>query len=182
LQIGNEDKVCERSARFKTRIGHHWYCQDCYTIYLNLHPKERKYSKGEQECMEVLQDMGVTFTQQFTLKSLGKKKFDFYFEFKKQKFLLEYDGSPHFQYVPYFHRTEEKYLLRKEVDVLKTTTAIAEDYFIIRIDHTCFESIQDNLLNALSKFDDIIENVFISKNCYFSNTSLYNYIIDNLSM
>jgi hypothetical protein len=177
-----ETLECRAAATTKTRLERIWYCQDCYTNYLKLHPKERKNSKGEEECYEILEDMGITFIQQFKLESLGKKKFDFYFRFQEQNYLLEYDGGSHFNFTQYFHKTDQNFLVQRKVDVLKTKTAIAEDYFIIRIDHKCFECIQDHILNALSKFDGIIENVFVSKNCYFSNVNMYKYIIDEISI
>ncbi len=129
-------------------------------------------SKGERMCFDILRKHNIISKPQFRLQSLGKKQFDFYFEHNNRKYLLEFDGNIHFEFREHIHKTESEFFQRQQVDVLKTKIAIDEHYFIIRIDYTNIKLIEVHLLKALEMDASI--------NYYFSNSSMYDYIIKNL--
>jgi hypothetical protein len=131
-----------------------------------------KMSKGELACEKLLTSKGIKSTPQFKLRSLGNKEFDFYFEWNNRKYLLEYDGEPHFQFIPFFHKTHDNFLHRQNVDVEKTTAGIKEDYFIIRIDYTALKSLELHLDTAL--------NLTENDTFYLSNPGMYHYMLPSL--
>jgi formylmethanofuran dehydrogenase subunit E len=148
------------SPKVKDHINNQTGCPKC------------RSSKGERLCFDILRKLDIASKPQFRLQSLGKKQFDFYFEHNNRKYLLEYDGIIHFEFREHIHKTEAEFFNRQQIDVLKTTVAIEEDYFIIRIDYTNIKLIEDHLLKALDMDSTI--------NCYFSNPAMYEYIIKNL--
>ncbi len=146
------------------------------TISSHIHRKSGcpkcNYSKGEQACEEILVAKGISFIPQYILETLPKKKFDFYFEHDNRKCLLEYDGGQHFEFTKFFHKTEETFKKRQHYDVLKTQEAINSEYFIIRIDYTCFDQISYHLNLALASAPTSM--------LYFSSPYMYEYISKHL--
>jgi hypothetical protein len=125
-------------------------------------------SKGELGCKHVLQSLGLSYQTQTQIPSLSKKRYDFSFIFQDKNYLLEFDGQYHFEYNDFFHRNEENFKERQQVDILKTTTAIQSGYCIIRIDYTQINCIEYHIRNAL------INNYLL----YVTDAILYKHILD----
>ena len=123
-------------------------------------------SHGEIACSDTLRKLGIEFNPQFSIKSLPKKKFDFFFKYEGKSFLLEFDGMQHFFFSTFFHRDEEEFKLRQEIDSLKQRTASGEGYSFIRIAYCDMDQIEDHILAALELKDEI----------YYSTPSLYEYM------
>ncbi len=171
--------ICVHSGKFIA-----WKCQFCEASWQSPMKIKRKsigckkchvvvFSHGELECMRILKKLNVVFEPQFKLVTLGDKRFDFYFVYKEQEFILEFDGSQHFKFTPKFHKNNvEIFTQKQEVDVLKTKTALGKNYFVIRIDYKCLENIEYHINFAIN----------MSKNdvYYFSNPSMYWYILQHL--
>ncbi len=124
-----------------------------------------KISKGEEECSKSLSLMGITFIREFCLPELPRKRFDFYFEYNKRKYLLEFDGRQHFEEVYYFHNTCS-FKDRQDIDFLKTKVALELGYMVIRIDYTQINRVREHIEQALNS-DNYL---------YVSNIEMYRYI------
>lgn len=102
---------------------------------------------------------------------LPDRQYDFLIKYNDQNIYVEYDGGPHFFYVEYFHKTQEVYEERRYIDILKTQTVINSNDRIIRIDHTLKESeVEEHILRGINS----------TAPCYFSNPTLYEWIIAEL--
>lgn len=129
-----------------------------------------KSSHGEIECYKQLNLMNIKTHSQFSLKSLPRKKYDFYFTYNNINYLLEWDGRQHIYFSPYFHKNIDDFVKQQQRDILKTKIAIQEGYHIIRIDYKCINDIKFHIENALNS----------TESAYFSTKELYAYIIDEL--
>jgi predicted Zn-ribbon and HTH transcriptional regulator/very-short-patch-repair endonuclease len=132
-----------------------------------------KSSKGERKCNDLLIRLKLPFESQFKIQELGRKRFDFMFEFNNNSYIIELDGKQHHEFVPYFHKTENNFLYKQSIDIEKTITAVKNGYYIIRIDHTQFDNIYDHISEATKKLTPKCK-------CYFTNASKYEYIIGKL--
>lgn len=129
-----------------------------------------KSSKGELKCLKYLQVNKIIFEEQFSLPGNYKRKYDFMIEHDGDKFLLEFDGLQHFEFIEYFNKTLVNFNYRQEIDIQKTKDGICDGYKIIRIDYKEIDNIQYHLDIALEQ----------KNKTYFSNHDLYYYIISKL--
>lgn len=127
-------------------------------------------SKGERECSEYLSSLNISYMTEFILENLPKKRFDFRFEYGERRFLLEFDGRQHFEYVDLFYSEEEEFINRQEIDIVKTQKGLEAGYCIIRIDHTQLGNIGKHINAALNSTD-------LSKSLYVSNPEMYAHIL-----
>lgn len=137
-----------------------------------IHPvSPRKGSFGEKSCAEVLEKKCISYKREYTISSLPGRRYDFYFIYNGVNYLFEFDGKQHFHLVTFFHKNEEIFKEKQEVDVVKTREALKSGYRVIRIDYT-----------QEGKIDDHLSIAFESKEkLYLSSSGLYRYIIENLS-
>ncbi len=90
-------------------------------------------SQGEYCIAKVLQYMGWDFITEFYLDPKNKKtspRFDFYFIYKNQEFLIEYNGYQHFGICDYSPSIEDLKAQRKR-DKMKRKWAKSKGYKII---------------------------------------------------
>lgn len=127
-------------------------------------------SKGELECAKQLELLNIPFKRQASIESLPRKRFDFGFEVSGIRYLLEFDGTQHFEFAPHYHSDMEQFEEKQALDVLKVQSALNEGYHIIRIDSKSIMDIRAHIENALRSNQPL----------YFSNEAMYGYIIDNL--
>lgn len=132
-------------------------------------------SQGELMCEVALNRNEYIFTPQFTFDSLPERRYDYMFKLGRKKYILEYDGRQHFQFSEHFRDTNQTFKNRQKIDVIKMQHARFNNYFVIRIDHTCdnVDIIQQHIENAISSLT--------RKNpIYYSNSDMYKYISDKL--
>jgi Zn finger protein HypA/HybF involved in hydrogenase expression len=134
--------ICKQcNHRWLVTIGSHIYsssgCPCC------------RSSKGERKIMTYLNSKGITYQSQFRIVSLPTRRYDFGFYYNSKWFIIEYDGSQHFEYVPYFHVDIEDFLNDQSIDHLKTQNALQEGYCVIRIDYTQLSNIPYHIDRAL---------------------------------
>jgi hypothetical protein len=111
---------------------------------------------------------------EFILSSLPRKRFDLSFVYNDIDYLLEFDGQQHFEYIEFFHRNgEEEFKQKQQVDILKTQHALTNGYRLIRIDHTQVDRVAEHIQRAF-------EHTSETHPVYFSNSALYQYIIDGI--
>lgn len=75
--------------------------------------KHSKRSKGEMLVERVLTELNIEFKQEHLIKFpyiVRKKPFVFIdFYLPKQNCFIEYNGKQHYEYVPYFHKSEDDF-------------------------------------------------------------------------
>lgn len=115
-------------------------CNSCrceFELTLDAHinneqgcPAEFTY-KGEEIIKNYLVKNNINYIFQYKLPTLNNRKFDFMLIDKKC--IIEYDGRQHFDYVKWFHKSEDVFDEQKNIDVIKTVEAIKNRYTVIRI-------------------------------------------------
>jgi hypothetical protein len=125
---------------------------------------------GERLCSEYLNNIGITYQAQFRTQSTGRHSYDFMFRYKDHDVLLEFDGKQHFEFVEFFHKTNEKFLQGQNSDIFKTNQALKDGFKVIRIDYTQ----QDNISHHIN------QGLLTPNLLYFSTPEMYKYISDNL--
>jgi very-short-patch-repair endonuclease len=130
--------------------------------------KEAKMSSGEQAVADLLNKYQTKYIRQFRPAGAPKHyRYDFFFQLPNgRKIVLEFDGVQHFQHVPFFNKTAKSFLRQQRYDIKKTKWAIANNYYIVRIDYTCINTLTSKLVEALTS----------DTKCYFSTPSIYSYI------
>lgn len=113
-----------------------------------------KESEGEREIRYWLTDNNIDFKTQFTfddlLSDLGNLlRFDFaiFENNKKIKYLIEYDGKQHYEWIKNW-QTEEEFHKLQYHDRLKNNYCIKNNIQLIRIPYWEFDLIE-NILNEL---------------------------------
>lgn len=129
-----------------------------------------KASKGEKACAKYLSESNISFEEQFQMPELERKRYDFFIVYDNMKWVIEFDGVIHFKFVEFFHKSPEKFINRQKIDVLKTITAINNNYNIIRIDHKQINNVGFHIEKALK----------LGNKTYFSNPEMYTYITRQL--
>ena len=114
-------------------------------------------SKGEEAIRNFLKYNNIYHVEQYQLKELSKKKYDFYVYYNNVHYLIEYNV--------HFHRTEEEYKYRQNCDRLKNYMVILLGYKIVRIDYTQLKYNNDHLQYALSRDEH-----------YYTNYNMYSYL------
>lgn len=127
-------------------------------------------SKGELMCIQILKRMGIKFRREVHISSTGRKRFDFYFKFDGEQYLIEIDGKQHFIRSEFFHPTINHFYYEQENDIYKTCRAIEQGFNVIRIDYENFRNIEQIIRDAIGN-----KSVF-----YASDRVKYNHILIGL--
>ena len=135
-------------------------CRNCY------HGK----SGGELLIGRILSQWKVLFREQYRIPTNPSKRYDFMFVIRNTNIILEFDGIQHFKYIPFFHKTEDNFLERQQVDRDKTNIAISSGYYLIRIDHTQINKIEYHIRAAIDYFSNSTNKL------YLSNWEMYLYL------
>lgn len=114
-------------------------------------------SKGEEMVSRVLKDMGVSYTEQYSIEDLKNKnnlRFDFAVFFEKRgKLLIEYDGVQHFKPIEYFGG--EKNLEYQRVnDGIKNKYCEENKIELLRIPYWEFNKIEEIVRDSIKNFKD----------------------------
>ena len=127
-------------------------------------------SKGELAVADYLKKLSLPFTAEYTIESLPKKRYDFFTTFNNKKYLIEFDGQQHFEFVPFFHSSEREFIDRQETDITKTQKALDEDYKVIRIAYTRVDDV-----------NNILDEAFrLEKRLYVSDPEMYKYLTNRV--
>ncbi len=115
-----------------------------------------KTSKGEQKVAQILSQGGFTYRKEVSFEGLkgGKDflRFDFAVFYKgKFQFLLEVNGKQHYEYVPYFHKTQLAFRRQKEYDMRKIKYCLSHKILLICIPYWELENLT---LNKILTYED----------------------------
>jgi hypothetical protein len=159
--------ISARKLKWKCRDGHIFW-MTFYKVKRGQWCKQCGSSIGERDIRKVLQEFNIPFAQQFSLPMLPRRKYDFYFEYGNRRYIIEYDGQQHFEYVRKYHKSKAKFLESQVIDRIKTYSVWKSNLFLIRIDYTQMEHIRHHIITA------------VNSNCivYLSNPEMYKYITD----
>ena len=157
--------VCGRRwlPTINTHLNHKRGCPSCCK------------SRGELECEEVLAALGISYHDQYELSSLPHRYFDFAFEYQGNWYILEFDGGQHFAYNPYFHKNGANFAQSQQIDILKSRHVIQNGCYLIRIDYTQIDYVEQHIINALSFLTP-------THQIYWSNTGIYSFFIEALQV
>ena len=125
-------------------------------------------SISERAVRSFLEAREIPYQRNYNLPQLRHRKYDFFFTYQKRPCLLEWDGIHHFEEVPHFDTRGNTLVARQEADRLKTRLALEYGFYLIRLDHTCIDSITSHLLLALQRIK--------TKTHYFSNPFYYTHL------
>lgn len=153
---------CERSHVFKSS----WSSVSSSDTWCPKCARSTRRSKGEEAIENVLKKLGIEYKVEYPHVNLPRVTYDFYFEYKGVKHIIEFDGMQHFKFSKFFHDTDESFKYRQEMDKLKTYVALRTGYKLIRIDYTCLKKIDQYIIDAL-------ESPFTF---YVTNEKLYSYL------
>lgn len=103
-------------------------------------------SSGEEMVGIILDELGLEYRKEVAFPGQG---FRFDFVVKSLKLFIEYDGEQHFKFVPYFHKTFERYHKAIERDRAKDQFAKNVNWTLLRFN---FKQNKDDVKNALKKF------------------------------
>lgn len=153
-----------------------WQCNEGHIFLMTIYKVHRRgqwcktcgSSIGERSIRMILKEFNLKFESQFIISLLPTRKYDFYFEYNNNKYLIEFDGLQHFEFVRKYHKTKAKFIESQIIDRIKTYIAWKSGFKIIRIDYMQHENIKSHIITALNS------NSLV----YFSNPILYKYITD----
>jgi very-short-patch-repair endonuclease len=130
-------------------------------------------TEGEKRCMIHLNILQIKYEWEWRLPSVEKYFYDFIFEYNGKGYVLEYDGKQHFEYSPYFHKSEQLFNSEQNKDIDKSKAIISEGYYLIRIDYTQINNIAHHINKALQ----ILNN---QNRVYYSTPQMYIHISKQL--
>lgn len=173
------------SETYKSRKDHiHVMCDKCkYEWYPTFNDIKsgcgcpecnRGISKGEKSIKNFLNGKKYEFQIQKKYK-LCKNIFTLPFDFflPKYDFLVEYDGSQHFEFSSKFHRTDQIFELQQQKDRIKDLFAFDNNISLIRFSYKCkIEDIQEILQEHINKIENrkrtwCFYRFYITKNIIF---------------
>lgn len=154
---------------WQCEIGHQWYALPSNIKNKNSWCPRCKSSKGETECSNVLTKLSIEFIPEYSDYRSTNRRYDFRFVVGENHYLLEFDGIQHFEHIDFFHRTEDEFIERQQVDIDKTQFAVSHGYKLIRIDYNEICNIESHITGAIRKNESL----------YLSNHELYHWIHDS---
>ena len=129
----------------------------------------RKMSIGAKIVYNTLEKLGIDFETEVNCPGMEVMpyRFDFKFLYYDKIYIVEYDGGNHQQYIPFMHKSIEKFHASRRRDIYKQHYAFQQGYKMIRIDHTIkFGMIEFHINTALASGQQV----------YYSTNSLYTWL------
>jgi len=151
-----------------------WKCKydHIFTLSLKSICRRGKWCKqcgssiGERIIRDVLIKYSLPCIPQYVLTNYPRYRYDYYTEYDNKKYLIEFDGIQHFQYVKKYHKTKQIFKKRQKIDAIKSVNSMINEYQLIRIDYTQINDIEKHILIGLTQKYDM----------YVSTPQLYEYL------
>lgn len=141
----NVNIICNKHGLFKQQPGNHLEGKGC---------SKCNSSKGEIKILNILTNNKINFRTQYYFKDLKYKaylKFDFgvFDENNNLKYLIEFNGKQHYEFVEFIHKNKKNYKVSLLRDKLKLEYCEKNniELFIIRYD----ENIEDKMNEFIYK-------------------------------
>lgn len=153
--ISTEYTGIHEHVKWQCALGHEWtasfgnvYHQNTWCPICSL--------KYETYCRRVFEHLfGLKFDKHrpswlINTKTNNRLELDGFNEYESLAF--EYDGKQHDKYVPFFHKTEDRFIAQQERDKIKKELCAANDITLINIPHTCNnkQTIDEHIINSLN--------------------------------
>jgi very-short-patch-repair endonuclease len=92
----------------------------------------------EERVAQALQTLKIEAKEEYEIRSIPGRYFDFQFRCGNQRIILEADGAQHFTVCPYVVQRDNirRLIERQEIDRMKTQAALDAGYKVIRIDNS----------------------------------------------
>lgn len=96
--------ICPDHGEFQQTPNGHLSYNGCYKC---------KSSIGELTIKAILDKHNISYIQEYRIPNqIYRFRYDFYLT--EYKLLIEFHGKQHYEYIPYFHRDEDGFLLQKK--------------------------------------------------------------------
>lgn len=93
-----------------------------------------KASKGELAIKVILDKHNIKYIREYMLPEIvSLLKYDFYLP--DYNLLIEFHGGQHYNFIPYFHKTEDNFLKQKERDIFKKDYAYRFKYKFLEFNY-----------------------------------------------
>jgi len=118
-------------------------CNICGYIFeqtpsAHIHQKQGcprcKKSKGELRLIEILDKHNIDFKDEYKLPEVADNyRYDFYLP--DYQILIEFHGKQHYKHIPFFHKTEDEFIARKNTDDVKKYSARMFKYKLLEFNY-----------------------------------------------
>jgi hypothetical protein len=155
--LSEEYVDCNSKLLWQCYLGHEWYASlNKVKNSKNWCPK-CNINVGEEITRKILE---ILFNKKFIKirpKWLNGLELDGYSE--KLQLAFEYDGIQHTKFIKHFHRTEEEFQKRKEIDNLKDELCEKNDVILLRIPyHIGYDNIKNYIIELCDDNKIVIPN------------------------
>jgi very-short-patch-repair endonuclease len=109
----------------------------------------------ESKLAEYLINQNIYFVQQYKFTDCKYKKplpFDFKIVINDIELYVEVDGKQHYEFVPYFHKCEDDFLLQQKKDKIKTNYMAENELHFLRIKY------DENIVETFNSYVNSIIN------------------------
>jgi hypothetical protein len=149
--------LCDIHGSFPMRIGNIYYRGDWC-------PKCQR-SHGEEILINTLAEKDIMCDEQKSFEGLiyrRKLRYDVYFVYNNQQYIIEYDGDQHFT-MCHFYNTEKTFEELQEKDLMKTKYCVDNNIRLLRISYLHYTNIE------------LLVDIFLNSDfkCIFSDYDLY---------
>ena len=106
-------------------------------MYQELFPElidQNMFSNGELMVSKILEEFNIEFETQKTFNFSGKFKYDFYIA--SHNIIIEYHGIQHYEFVKLFHKTEDVFLKKQNIDKIKKEFIESNNIRYLEISYT----------------------------------------------
>lgn len=145
-----------------------WEVRPADIIHGRSHcPKCRtKESAGEQKIKNILDSFNIKYFQQYPLKD-SRQLFDFFLP--DYNLTIEYNGRQHYEYIPFFHKTQDGFKNQLERDEKKRLYCKQNNISLLEISYkqdNDIEEIIKNKISSTTKIGQVPEKATLPKMKY----------------
>jgi len=109
-----------------------------------------KSSHGEIVIKSYLDECCINYISQKTFSDcVDKQKLQFDFYLPELNVCIEYDGKQHYEFIEYFHKTQDRFKSQQKRDEIKTEYCKERNIKLIRIPYYEFDNIESILSNLI---------------------------------
>lgn len=139
--------ICKKHGEFLQSPNNHLKCNGCPRC---------KSSKGELALEEIFKKYNITYEPQYRIPIVVDiLKYDFYLP--DYNLLIEFHGKQHYEWITYFHKTEDDFLKQKDRDDIIRYNARRWKYRYLefnykQLKHLSKEKFEELIIDEINKF------------------------------